>query len=145
MEPCLFESNKFAEEVEESIGTTWVFYKNISEEKKNIIFTSDLAEYSVEIKVEKHEENVRWFWKEKKAKSFIPTTREECLKRVNKDITNSRTYHLIMVRKELQRMNSNFERLLTLFSDGVELSPNNPEKMTERSEHFSGLVKEQKE
>lgn len=104
-----------------------------------------MTEYSVEIKVEKHEENVRWFWKEKKAKSFIPTTREECLKRVNKDITNSRTYHLIMVRKELQRMNSNFERLLTLFSDGVELSPNNSEKMSERSEHFSGLVKEQKE
>lgn len=145
MELCLSEAGKFAVEVEKNIGTKWVFYQTFSEVKKYVMFTPDLTKISAEIKVEQGEENVRWFWKEKKAVGYVSATREECLKRVNKDITNSQTYQLIMVRKELQKMNSNFEKLLTLFSDGVELSPNNSEKMSERSENFSRLVKEQKE
>ncbi|ALH07026.1 hypothetical protein PMV_328 [Port-miou virus] len=145
MDDYLSELVKFAEEIGKNIGTKWDFYQTHSQAKNYATITPDLTKYSAEVKVEKDGKNVKWLFKEKRVKDFIPTTRGECLKRVEKDITNSQTYQSIMIQKELQKMNSNFEKLLTLFSDGVELSPNNPEKMKERSEHFSGLVDEQKE
>ncbi|AMQ10917.1 hypothetical protein [Brazilian marseillevirus] len=146
MQDITKEANKFVEDVQKEIDTEWYFYNATTPSDKNsFLITSSLEQNFVDIKLQKNGDVLAWFWKEKKNKDYVPTQREVCLKRVAKDIMNSQSYQLLMVRKQLEKMNSNFEKLVELLSNGIEYSPNNPEKVQELEQHFSGLSEKQKE
>lgn len=140
------EMEKFVSEVERDIGVQWIFYNTTGPETSTfVLFTPSLEQHMVEIKLEAEGEDFKWLWKEKASPSYFPCSRELCIHRTKKDIMNSPTYQLLIVRRQLEVMNKNFEKLVELLSNKIEFSPDNPRVMEELSEHFAILAGEQKE
>lgn len=70
---------------------------------------------------------------------YIPATRSECIKLAKRQVIQSNAYQTMLVKKQLEDMNSHMKALVKLMTDGVELSPDNSQKMQELKEHFSEL------
>lgn len=137
------EVKAFILEVEKEIGLDWPFYTK--QEGTAILFTHSLEQHFADFELEKIKGELVWSWKKKKGLVFFPVGREHCLSCVIKDIKSSQTYQLRMVRVQLETMNRNFDKFFEFLSDKVELSPDNPQTMTELSNHFNGLSRAQKE
>ena len=141
MEALQNETNKFILEVQKEIGTGWFFYTSLLPgPKPSLMFTSGMQDGFVDVKLMEQNGQIVWMWKEKKDVNYVSLEREVGLRRIAKDIMNSQSYRLMMIQNQLEKMNSKFDRMIELLSNGIEYSPNNTEKVEELGQHFSSLA-----
>ncbi|AHA45936.1 hypothetical protein ISTM_38 [Insectomime virus] len=141
MEALQSEVNKFILEVQKEIGTGWFFYTSLLPgTKPSLMFTSGMQDGFVDVKLMEQNGQIIWMWKEKKDVNYVSLERDVGLRRIAKDIMNSQSYRLMMIQNQLEKMNSKFDRMIELLSNGIEYSPNNTEKVDELGQHFSSLA-----
>ncbi|AHA45951.1 hypothetical protein ISTM_53 [Insectomime virus] len=140
------ELQELFDDVVKNVGAEWEFYIDeefyTDDERSSLSFTHSIEEHFAEFRVRIKDGEIEWQWKKKDGPVFLYCDREKCLRRITKDIKGSQTYQLLMMRKQLETMNSNFNRFFEFISNEVELSPDNERTMKALGDHFQGLSKQ---